>query len=347
MFEKKETKMKTKTQIVFLITLLIIVVLIVPSIVVIPFRGDASVLPTTFFQDVISKKERKEKTLSESKKLSVAVYRNASKKVEEVDLEKYVLGVIAAEMPQKFHEEALKAQAVTARTYIYRMLLANNASAPKGADVTDTVSNQVYIDDVGLKKKWGANYTNYRNKFIDAVNETKGQIITYENEPIAVNFFSTSNGYTENSEDYWSAEIPYLRSVESPWDKLSPKYEKKYTFSIEEFTQKLGLSNNVSSSKGVILSRTEGNRIERVRFGSKTFSGREVREKLELASSDFSWNVEGNKISFTTKGYGHGVGMSQYGADGMAKEGSDYEEIISYYFQGVSIDSLDESVVSR
>ena len=177
------------------------------------------------------------------------------------------------------------------------------------------------------------------DKIRKAVRETKGQVLTYQDEPITAAFFSTSNGYTENAEDYWQNPVPYLQSVESPWDKQSPRYENVQRVPVTEVERILGVS-LPSQEAGTITERTEGGRVAAFQIGGKTFHGREIREKLQLDSSDFQVERQGEELHFRTKGWGHGVGMSQYGAEGMAKEGKSYEDILSHYYKGVTISSF-------
>lgn len=280
--------------------------------------------------------------------LTIPVYLSKDKKVQQLDLEQYVRGVVAAEMPIDFELEALKAQAMAARTYIVRRLLEKDLSGVpvEGAVVTDTITHQAYVSEQELKQRWsGAQYAANMDKLNRAVEETKDMILTYEGKPIQATFFSTSNGYTENSEDYWGDRIPYLRSVPSPWDvKLSPRYKETISISSKELGQKLGLrtaipvSANQSNSLRVI-GKTEGNRIKTLTVGGKTFSGREFREKLGLNSTHFQWSWKGSELQITTFGYGHGVGMSQWGANGMAKEGKKAEEIVKYFYTGIQVSS--------
>ncbi|BFH10808.1 stage II sporulation protein D [Paenibacillus melissococcoides] len=291
----------------------------------------------------------------------VRVYLAKARKIESVPLEHYVRGVLAAEMPADFELEALKAQAIAARTYIVRRLRSGDtAGVPEGADVTDTVAHQAYIPLDELAKRPERTIA----KLNQAVNETRDQVITYQGEPIMAAFFSTSNGYTENAEDYWKNPVPYLKSVPSPWDQNeSPRYAETAELPLNEVLDKLGLTpaavpglaqaprqdGTESSSSGTaaggglaadvrILSRTAGKRVEEVQFGSKRFSGRDIREKLNLRSSAFDWERDGDKLRITTYGYGHGVGMSQYGAQGMAKQGAGAERILTYYYTGVQLD---------
>lgn len=277
---------------------------------------------------------------------TVPVYMTKDKKTLEVDLEQYVRGVVAAEMPIDFEPEALKAQALAARTYIVRRLLEQDRTGVpvSGAVVTDTVTHQAFVSEQELKQRWsGEKYSVNMDKLNKAVQETKDQILTYEGKPIQATFFSTSNGYTENSEDYWGDKIPYLRSVPSPWDAtLSPRYKETVTLSAKELQQKLGLRSAIpvstGSSSGIrVIEKSEGKRIKKLSVGGQTMSGREFREKLGLNSSHFQWSWKGSEVLITTFGYGHGVGMSQWGANGMAKEGKKAEEIVKYFYTGIEL----------
>jgi stage II sporulation protein D len=246
-------------------------------------------------------------------------------------------------MPADFQEEALKAQALTARTYIVKQMLSkeNHQGLPKGAQVGDSEMDQVFSSDDELRKEWGADYNWKRKKILDAVRATSGKILTYSGQPIQATFFSTSNGYTENSEDYWPSLLPYLRSVSSPWDKNSPKFNNQQIISVKDFEAKLGVHLSSGSTIGKIIARTAGKRVAKVDFNGRILSGKQIREKLALKSSDFSWVRKGNSIIIATKGYGHGVGMSQYGANGMAAEGKTYEDIVKHYYKDVEISSAE------
>ena len=162
------------------------------------------------------------------------------------------------------------------------------------------------------------------------------KIITYQDELIKPFYFSISNGYTENSEDYWSTSYPYLKSVNSEWDKTAPNYEVQTEFTLDELRNKF---NNKSLTKDsfVILNKTEGKNVNEILVGDKVYSGREFREILGLRSADFSLTFNDNKVIITTYGYGHGVGMSQYGANELAKQGKNYRDIINHYYQNVNI----------
>ncbi|MDF2659220.1 MAG: stage sporulation protein [Paenibacillus sp.] len=315
---------------------LLTVTLLLPGIVA-KRSGSVSVLSTADFPQT--------RLEQQTKPLLVPIYLTREQKIDQVPLETYVRNVVAAEMPANFEFEALKAQAIASRTYIVKRLLEGDSSQVpvQGAVVTDTVAHQAYIGEEQMKANWGeADYPSRLDKLNRAVNETAGVVVTYQGKPIQASFFSTSNGYTENSEEYWRDYIPYLRSVPSPWDKeLSPKYMETKTMSLQEFFKKLGITSVPAAATGSgamkVLATTSGQRIKTVSAGGKSFTGREMREKLELNSSQFTWKISGSRIEITTYGYGHGVGMSQWGANGMAKEGKNAETILKYYYQGVEL----------
>jgi stage II sporulation protein D len=285
--------------------------------------------------------------IEEIQPLKVAIYLTKEKRIEVVPLEQYIRGVLAAEMPIDFELEALKAQAIAARTYIIRRYVEKDFSnvPVAGAWVTDTVSHQVYLTEDKIEERWNKNPNRAANlkKLNQAIEETKGLVITYSGHPILASFFSTSNGYTENSEDYWTLELPYLRSVESPWEEgLSPKYKTTKTYSKAELLRKLEVK-VIPASTTVpmkVIEMSDGNRIKRIQVGDKILTGRDVRERLGLGSSQFTWRSVGNTIEFTIYGNGHGVGMSQWGAQGMAIEGRKAQEIIAHYYKGVNIEKI-------
>ncbi len=257
--------------------------------------------------------------------------------IDEVSLEDYVVGVVSAEMPATFEIEALKAQSVAARTYVLKKVEQNKMEE---YDILDTVMNQVYIDQEQMKEKWQNKFDEYFEKIKKAVDETKGEYLTYNGELIQVFFFSTSSGKTENSEDVFSESLPYLRSVDSTWDKdISPAFNGTITFTLQEFYFNLGLeySNKLNID---ITKRNETGSINEIKINGNLFKGTDFRKKLGLKSTNFEIEKNEDKVTIKTIGYGHGVGMSQYGANGMAKEGYKYEDILKHYFQGVEISKL-------
>ncbi|MFJ7752824.1 stage II sporulation protein D [Peribacillus muralis] len=333
--------MKAIKPMIILFIAVAFVIIMIPAVLVLPFSNDKTSGELAEQLEKKVKKEGNEVSANEMNSVEVAVYRSNAKKIEKVPMETYLTGVVASEMPADFEEEALKAQALTARTYIVNQLIGESRSGlPDGADVSDTVMHQVYKNDDELKNQWGSDYKSKMKKISKAIKETEGQILTYDGKPITATFFSTSNGYTENSEDYWQADFPYLRSVSSPWDKEeSPKFYNKVIVNTADFENKLGVSLSSGTTIGTVVERTSGNRVGVVEIGGKKLTGKQIREKLGLTSSDFNWERQGNRIVITTKGSGHGVGMSQYGANGMAREGKNYEDIVKYYYKGVKVQS--------
>ncbi|MBY0117327.1 stage II sporulation protein D [Paenibacillus xylanexedens] len=275
----------------------------------------------------------------------VRVYLSATGTTMNLPLEDYVTGVVAAEMPAEFRLEALKAQAIAARTFIVRRLAASDTSGvPSGtADVTDTVSHQVFIPPDQVKADWTRlGKAKEWEKLQQAVRESRDTVMTYQGKAITASFFSTSNGYTENAEDVWGNAVPYLKSVDSPWDKnLAPGFKQTVTMKRNEVLQKLKLdaipvTAQKSGSWMEVLSTTKGHRIKEMQIAGERFSGPEVRKLLGLRSSQFSWKTTGDEVQITTFGYGHGVGMSQWGANGMAQEGHTATQILKHYYTGIS-----------
>ncbi|BCU83241.1 stage II sporulation protein D [Polycladomyces abyssicola] len=282
----------------------------------------------------------------------IRVFLTKERRVVAIPLESYIRGVVAAEMPADFHLEALKAQAMAARTYIAERLakgdftdMRSYGAAAEDAQVTDSPDHQAFMTDEQLKMEWKDRYPSYSNRVNQAVQETRGKILLYGGKPIYAAFFSTSNGQTENAEDYFRQSYPYLRSVPSPWDRQSPKYQAQIRIAmsevvhrLESFTGKKLIAQSLSGAKWISgAERTKSDRIRRIRIGDQWFTGRQVREALGLPSTDFTWSIRGGTILFITQGYGHGVGMSQWGANLLAKQGRSAVEIVQYYYRGVTI----------
>lgn len=316
-------------------------ILLIPTVIVVPSATGSGLESTSHDKEEQEQEQQDISVEEEGDAISVAVMRSETEEVETVPLESYVEGVVASEMPvDQFEVEALKAQALAARTYIVDHLLQHADSDNR--DVTDTVQHQVYKNEDELRKLWGDQFENNKQKLEEAVSSTEGEILTYKEKPIFAAFFSTSNGFTENSEDYWENELPYLRSVKSPWDAESAKYLDQQTFAIQDVSKLLD-TKLPRAALTIETTRTEGNRVEQLTLNDQKFSGRSVREKLGLQSSDFTIEQKGEHLIFTTKGYGHGIGMSQYGANGMAKDGKTYEDIVGHYYQDVDISPVHET----
>ena len=280
-------------------------------------------------------KELKKEIKQEENNMTIRVNQTSKNQIVEVDLEDYVKGVIAGEMPISFEMEALKAQAVAARTYAVRRINKN-----KQYDVVDTVMNQVYLDNDTLKKRWNSNYEKYISKINEAVISTKGEYVDYNGNYADTLFFSTSVGNTENSEEIFGTKVDYLQSVSSEWDKeVSPVYEEKNVFTRETFCKKLNL-NDCSKIYVTVLNETSTGRIKNIKINNKQFTGSEVAYYLGVRSNYFYISIENNNVVVLTRGFGHGVGMSKYGAEGMANNGYSYKEILEHYYKGTTIKNL-------
>lgn len=276
----------------------------------------------------------------------ISVYFHKSDKVMEFDIEEYLVGVLPAEMPPSFNLEALKAQAVAARTFIINRE-GTNDERHKGAIVcTDSTHCKAYMAEDEADEKWGIEWDKtYKNKIKRAIYETKGQIITYDSEPISAVFHSTSSGITENSEDVWENALPYLRSVESEGEEKSPRYNSSVTISYNEFKEKLkNLNKDITFDKSPDnwigkISYNDSGSVKIIVICNKEFKGTDIRSAFGLRSANFKIEVADN-ITFYVTGNGHGVGMSQYGANHAAENGFSYDKILKKYYSGVEIEEM-------
>ena len=290
-----------------------------------------------FFIVIIYNHKYKEITLNYITPIYIRVKRNKTGNIETIPLEEYIVGVLAGEMPISFDMEALKAQAVASRSYALKRIEYNKNN---DYDVVDSIMNQVYLDDKYLKNAWNNNYIKNINKLRTAVNETLDEYLEYNGKVIDAMFFSTSNGYTEDSINIFNFDCEYLKSVESPWDKeVSSTFITKKNIQLTDFYQKLSLPYNKNLNIEIIK-RSTTNRILLLKINNTSFKGTDIYNKLSLRSTDFIIELKGDYVTITTKGYGHGVGMSQYGALGMAKKGYKYDEILKYYYTNTNLTKL-------
>lgn len=279
--------------------------------------------------------EKEEISSSEAEKFKVQLTETGE--IKEITAADYVFGVVAAEMPLSYSEEALKAQAVAAYTYaLYRK--AENADKPY--DITDSPdTDQHYINYEKAKEKWGERAAEYEEKLKKAVGEVKGEFIAFSGEPILALYHSISGGKTENVNDVFGVEYPYLVSVDSLGDLMDKNYESKAKFTTEEFKKLIGenadLSGTLNTWVGETRHRPNGY-VESVRIGGKAISGVEIRKIFSLRSANFELSYDDGFI-FTVRGYGHGVGLSQTGAEYMAKQGGTYKEILLWYYKDTEI----------
>lgn len=261
-----------------------------------------------------------------------------------VPMEEYLVGVVLTELPAQFSPETMKAQAVAARTYAARTL---QMGKHKDFDIcADHTCCQAWRSREELETAFGQDFDNYLKKGTDAVTQTAGEVLTYQGELIEALYFSCSGGKSEPAVAVWGNEVPYLQSVESPGEENSTKFYSRVQISFREFQDKLrGKYPDVSFP--VIpqdwvgdMTHTAGGGVDTVRLGDVTLTGVEVRSLFGLASGLFDVHVGDGEIVFSVRGYGHRVGMSQYGAEAMASGGADYREILTHYYTGVVIKKL-------
>lgn len=298
-----------------------------------------------------SSEEENSSSISENNNLitingseNIKVYITKEDRMEEVPIEDYVKSVVSGEMPASFSDEALKAQAVAARTYIMSKR-SRPCDIAKGGDVCDTTHCQVYISKISRLEKWEDKATENWDKISKAVDETKGKVLTYNNQLVLYpQFFSTSSGMTENAVDVFSNDVPYLVSTESKGEEIAPKYESEIPFNINEFVNKVNekypeAELTVENLQGniEIISRSSAGGIKEIRLGQTKVKGLDFRLSFGLNSTNFEYTISNDQILFKCKGYGHGVGMSQWGANVMAKSGSNYEEILKHYYKGIDL----------
>ena len=296
------------------ILLLIVVVLSVIAI-------SGSKKETTYFNNA-KKEEVKEE-------IKLALKDTSTGEIKNIELEDYIVGVVAGEMPASFNEEALKAQAIASRTYaMYKMKNSNGTY-----DLVTDKTNQVYITEDKMKSLWQENFDYYFEKIKKAVYDTKDLIMTYNGDIILSLYFARSNGKTEDAIAVFGSNEEYLKSVESPEESLT----SEVTISKDEFCNKINISCDAINISNVL--KSSSGRINSLNINGKTFKGTEIRTLFDLKSTDFDISI-GSEIKFVTKGYGHGVGMSQYGANKLAQNGKNYEEILKHYYQNINIEKI-------
>ena len=279
---------------------------------------------------IVSSPTKKKTAYFNDEEIDVTIKDADSSEETTLNLEEYIVGVVAGEMPASFAEEALKAQAIAARSYA----LSKINSATTSYDLVTDITNQVYITPEQMQEKWGGDYEYYYNRVKNAVEDTKNLVMEYEGEIISAYYFAMSNGYTEDVSLVFGENRDYLVSVDSTWDEDVKNFTTTTTFSKQDFCTKL----NIDCTNIVIgdIVRSETNRVNTITINDQEFKGTTVRTLLGLRSTDFTIDIS-DDVKITTKGYGHGVGMSQYGANAMAKNGSNYEEILHHYYKDIDI----------
>lgn len=277
-------------------------------------------------------------TADKDEKVSNAVtVMTLSGKTTQTDLKDYLIGCVSGEMPASFSSEALRAQAVASFTY-YRWLKENSDNAEFYISA-DSKKHQAYLTNDELKEKWGDKYESYYSKVEQAVLSVMGECVMYEGEPALTVFHAISSGQTLSSEAVWGEAIPYLQSVNAPGDKLSPDYETTAEYTQNEIISRLSLE----SSEGNLINNIdtdENGYVNKISIGKKSYSGNEFYSLLGLPSPVFTAEYKDGKYIFNVTGRGHGVGMSQYSADYMARQGSTYKEILTHFYKGTYIDKI-------
>lgn len=275
----------------------------------------------------------------------IAVWHGATDEVALLQLEEYVRGVVAAEMPSHFHVEALKAQAVAARTYALRRIEDDLrlAERPQAHVSSDYRVHQAWISRDEFLARWSPQEGASRWRLIaEAVEATRGMVLTYGGGLVEALYHSTSGGHTEDASRYFQTRLPYLVGVPDPYGDHSPTHETVVAIPVATVLERLGVHDAVVGGPGrapvEVLTRTESGRAADVSVGGRIVSGRQVREALGLRSSWFDVTINDDMAVFHVRGNGHGVGMSQYGADGMARAGYSFEEILAHYYRGAALE---------
>lgn len=279
---------------------------------------------------IVSSPNKEETAYFNDDLVNVTVKDVDSNEETNLDLEEYVVGVVAGEMPASFEIEALKAQAIAARSYA----LSKIETSTESYDLVTDITNQVYITTEDMQEKWGEDYDFYYDKIKNAVSATKNLVMEYEGDVISAYYFAMSNGSTEDVSLVFGEARDYLKSVDSSWDESVKNFSVTTTFTKEEFCSKLSIDcSNITIGA---IDRSSTNRVNTIVINDKEFKGTTLRTLLGLRSTDFTIDIA-DDIKITTKGYGHGVGMSQYGANEMAKNGASYEEILNHYYKDIDI----------
>lgn len=269
----------------------------------------------------------------------IKVYNHQQDKVEIMELDDYLRGVVAAEMPALYDLEALKAQAVAARTYSLRQIRAGRGEYQGASISTDYRYCQAWLSEKEMKERWGfLPFFYYWVRINRAVEETRGEVLLYKGKLIDAVYHANSGGMTEDARYVWGKEEPYLKSVKSPYDQEQEKnYKNTYYFGLKELCEKLQLEEKTPITGIEILKRSKSGRVIELKIGNSTLTGIEFRQSLGLSSTKFTVSLEGDILTLTVFGKGHGVGMSQDGANGLAKHGYSYREILQHYYPGTTL----------
>lgn len=288
------------------------------------------------------------KTGASDSQIYINVLKKSTKKVERMPLEEYVIGAVAAEMPAEFLAEALKAQAVACRTYAARKIskkMVHQGYEKQKVYLCDDFSHcQAYIDKSQMKQRWGKNFDKYYKKIYSAVMSTKGEVLVYNGEIIDCLFHAASGGKTEDAKEVFGRTVSYLQSVVSRGEEACPKFSGEFYFGYDEFIKRLKsiypnlkIDTKNISSQIKVLQRTSTQRVKTIKVGNITISGNSFRSIFGLYSTEFWIYPQARGIKIRTRGYGHGLGMSQWGANYLARQGKNYKEILFYYYKNVKL----------
>ncbi len=318
----------------------IIVILAVLSMTIVPFLAIKDNLKSNDTKKETSIQTTQPPTENQQ---TISVFRSLTNTSEEIDMFEYVCGSVAAEMPLAYHEEALKAQAIACYTNAMRMKEESNKSNNHITD--DSAVDQGYIDENQRREKWGTDFEKYEKKLQSVVKSVENEAIFYNDKLCVAAFFAISCGKTEDAKNIWGNDVPYLKSVPSPGDKLSPQYASSIAFDKKDFTDILKaeklIKNEPENLENImkIKETSSSGTVLKVVLNGKEYTGEETRKLFSLRSPVFNIKTSADTITFSVCGYGHGVGMSQYGADYLAKQGNTYKEILTHYYTGVEIKS--------
>ncbi len=281
---------------------------------------------------------------------SISVYNHSNGAVEQMSISDYIIGVVCAEVPVSYEVEAIKAQAVIAHTYALRIMageIANPTQELLGAHIsTDPAKHQAYYSPEQIKERYGENYDEYYKKMSDCVNAVINKAITFNDAPILATFHATSSGVTEDAQNVWGEHVPYLIPTISPENTEDGEFFTTYDFSIEQVQSIIlaaypnSIFSDDKNSWMSVLSRTTSDYVGSVSILGQIVSGQDFRSLFELKSANFTIAFADDIFTITTKGYGHGVGLSQSGANIMAQQGSTYAEILSHYYPGTTLSDI-------
>ena len=295
-------------------------------------------LPLGFINASMRQSTQEEITITDnSSDGTVSVFLTKESKTIDIGTTDYLVGAVAAEMPASYHMESLKAQAVA--SYSYLMWLRKNADNP-GYDISsDPSTHQGYLAEDEMKEKWGDKYESLKSKIYEAVSSVETEYLTYKGEPILALFHAISPGMTQDSKDVWQSELQYIKPKTAPGDALSPDFDSELSVPCQKIREIFSVESDITDSELIDISQlSDTSFIKEICIGEKTVSAGDIASKLGLRSPYFTAEYNQGKYIFKVKGYGHGLGMSQYSADYMARQGSDYKEILTHFYEGAKIE---------